>query len=235
MQAKDDNGYISRVGKDRRMEKLRFIAGGSGGVTLHAPKGMAITGDTLWVTDLDAVRGFNRRTGAPVASVDLAPLGALFLNDITVGPDGSLYLTDTGVRFDSAGTRQHTGPDRVFRIRGREPSVVLEGDVLGRAQRHHLRPGGPARSCWHRSAAATPCSSGSGPGHEPRPIATGAGRYDGIEVLPDGRILVSAWNDSTLSEVDGRSTPAGRARCPLRGGYRRGSGGRNRRAAADTG
>ena len=58
MQAKDDNGYISRVGKDWRMEKLRFIAGGSGGVTLHAPKGMAIAGDTLWVTDLDAVRGF---------------------------------------------------------------------------------------------------------------------------------------------------------------------------------
>ena len=130
-QEKDNNGYISRVSAEGRMQRQRFIAGGTGGVVLHAPKGMAITGDTLWVTDLDVVRGFHRRTGAPVATVDLAPLGALFLNDITAGPDGSLYVTDTGVRFDSAGTRQHTGPDRVYRIRGRTPTVALEGDVLG--------------------------------------------------------------------------------------------------------
>ena len=36
-----------------------------------------------------------------------------------------------------------------------------------------------------------------------RPIAKGPGRYDGIEVLPGGRILVSAWNDSTVSEIVG--------------------------------
>jgi hypothetical protein len=34
-------------------------------------------------------------------------------------------------------------------------------------------------------------------------IARGPGRYDGIEVLPDGRTLVSAWNDSTVSEIAG--------------------------------
>jgi len=201
-QAKDDNGYISRVGKDWRMENLRFIAGGSGGVTLHAPKGMAIAGDTLWVTDLDVVRAFNRRTGAPVAKVDLAPLGALFLNDITVGPDGALYITDTGVRFDSAGTRQHTGPDRVFRIKGRVPSVVLEGDFLD-------QPNGITYDRKGRRFLLAPIGVGNavlewkGPGHQPKPIATGAGRYDGIETFADGRILVSAWNDSTLSEVIG--------------------------------
>jgi hypothetical protein len=37
----------------------------------------------------------------------------------------------------------------------------------------------------------------------PTPVARGIGRYDGIEVLPDGRTLVSAWNDSTVSEVVG--------------------------------
>jgi glucose/arabinose dehydrogenase len=201
-QEKDNNGYLSRVGRDRRMQAQRFVAGGSNGVTLHAPKGMAIVGDTLWVTDLDAVRGFHRRTGAAVASIDLQPLGALFLNDITVGPDGSLYVTDTGVRFDSAGTRQHTGPDRVFRIQGRRATVALEGDVLAepngitydrRGKRFLLAPiaGGNAVLEWR------------GPGSEPKPIATGAGRYDGVEVLPDGTILVSAWNDSTVSEVAG--------------------------------
>ena len=203
-QEKDDNGYISRVAKDRRVENLKFIAGGSRGATLHAPKGMAIAGDTLWVTDLDAVRGFHRRTGAPIASVDLAPLGALFLNDITVGPEGALYITDTGVRFDSAGTRQHTGPDRVFRIEGGKPSVVLEGDFLDQPngitydrdrRRFLLAPVGASKLVFEWS--------GPGSGSDPKPIAVGAGRYDGIEVLPGGRILVSAWNDSTLSAIDG--------------------------------
>jgi hypothetical protein len=38
---------------------------------------------------------------------------------------------------------------------------------------------------------------------EPAKIAHGRGRYDGIEVLPDGRVLVAAWNDSTVSEIVG--------------------------------
>ncbi len=199
---KDDNGYISRVSAGGRMERARFIAGGVGGVTLHAPKGLAIVGDTLWVTDLDAVRGFHRRTGAPIASVDLSPNGALFLNDIAAGPDGALYVTDTGVRFDSAGTRLHTGPDRVFRIRGREVSVALEGDILG-------EPNGIAYDVTRRRFLLGPIAGDnavlawSGPGGKATPVATGPGRYDGIEVLPDGRVLVSAWNDSTVSEIAG--------------------------------
>jgi glucose/arabinose dehydrogenase len=201
-QEKDDNGYISRVSADGRMQRARFIAGATGGVTLHAPKGLALAGDTLWVNDLDAVRGFNRHTGAPVATVDLAPLGALFLNDITVGPDGSLYLTDTGVRLDSTGARQHTGPDRVYRIRGRTPSVALEDDVLG-------EPNGIAWDPERRRFLLGPIVGDSsvlawgGPGTKPVPVASGPGRYDGIEVLPGGRVLVSAWNDSTVSEIAG--------------------------------
>jgi glucose/arabinose dehydrogenase len=201
-QEKDNNGYISRVSADGRMQRARYIAGGTGGVVLHAPKGLAIVGDTLWVTDLDVVRGFHRRSGAPVATVDLAALGALFLNDITVGPDGSLYVTDTGVRLDSAGTRQHTGPDRVYRILGRSPSVALEGDVLG-------EPNGITYDPERRRFLLGPIVGDSavlawgGPGTKPVPIASGPGRYDGIEVLPGGRTLVSAWNDSTVSEIAG--------------------------------
>jgi sugar lactone lactonase YvrE len=119
-----------------------------------------------------------------------------------VGPDGSLYVTDTGVRFDSAGTRQHIGPDRVYRIRGRTPSVALEGDVLG-------LPNGIAYDRERRRFLLGPIVGDStvlawgGPGTQPVPVASGPGRYDGIEVLPGGRVLVSAWNDSTVSEIVG--------------------------------
>ncbi|MGH7718701.1 MAG: hypothetical protein ACREON_07655, partial [Gemmatimonadaceae bacterium] len=57
---RDNNGFISRVRADGTVDSMRFIAGGRGGVTLNAPKGMALVGDTLWVTDIDAVRAFHR-------------------------------------------------------------------------------------------------------------------------------------------------------------------------------
>src|SRR5881392_1454300 len=114
--AKDNNGFISRVRPDGAIENLKFIEGGRAGVTLNAPKGLALLGDTLWVADIDAVRAFNAKTGAPLDSVSLSTLGAVFLNDIAATPTGALYITDTGIRFDDVGAVLHPGPDRVFRI-----------------------------------------------------------------------------------------------------------------------
>ena len=123
--AKDNNGYISRISAYGKVDSLKFVAGGRDKVTLNAPKGMAIVADTLWVADIDAVRGFNRKTGAPIASVRVP--GAQFLNDITVGPEG-LYVTDTGVLFGADGKASHPGPDAVYRITGRTVSTAVKFD-----------------------------------------------------------------------------------------------------------
>ena len=84
---KDDNGYISRVSAANVSDISTLVQGGGHGAALHAPKGMAIHGDTLWVCDIDALRGFERHGGAPLATIDFAPYGAVLLNDIAVGPD----------------------------------------------------------------------------------------------------------------------------------------------------
>src|SRR2546430_848727 len=131
--AKDNNGFISRVRPDGAVENLKFIEGGHGGVTLNAPKGLAIRGDTLWVADIDMVRSFDAKTGAPRDSVSLAGLGAVFLNDIAIAQTGALYITDTGIRFDDVGNVLHPGPDRIFRIgTDRQVTVAVRGDTLGR-------------------------------------------------------------------------------------------------------
>ena len=65
---KDHNGRIIAVGLDGRRAPSPVVAGGWAGATLHAPKGMLLAGDTLWVADIDAVRAFDRRTGAPIAT-----------------------------------------------------------------------------------------------------------------------------------------------------------------------
>src|SRR5438105_1560066 len=66
---KDNNGFIARVRPDGHVDSLHFIQGGRGGVTLNAPKGMGIRGDTLFVADIDEVRMFSRTSGAPLGSM----------------------------------------------------------------------------------------------------------------------------------------------------------------------
>lgn len=198
--AKDDNGFISRVRPDGAVENLKFIEGGRGGVVLNAPKGLALNGDTLWVADIDVVRAFNSRTGVPIDTVSLAKLGAVFLNDIAVGLTGTLYITDTGIRFDDVGNVLHPGPDRVFRVNtDRSVTQVLRGDTLGRPNGIALDPvgrrfiivefGGRFVLGWKPEDKA------------PTVIAKGPGGFDGV-VVTGGKILVSSWTDSTVSSYE---------------------------------
>jgi sugar lactone lactonase YvrE len=198
---KDGNGFITRITADGVVDSLHFIQGGRNGVTLNGPMGSRIQGDTLWVLDVDVLRGFNARTGAPTAAIDLAPFGAGFLNDLTAGPDGDFYITDTGVRFVN-GKLDHVAPDRIYRVdRNRRVSIAIESpalalpdgigwDAVGR--RLILAPfGGTAVQEWRPGDAA------------PKDIAPGPSKFDGVEIEPDGRIIVTVWNDSSVSTLEG--------------------------------
>lgn len=193
---KDNNGFITVVVPDSGVRNLKFVEGGKNGVTLNAPKGLTAKGDTLWVTDIDAARAFNARTGRPIATVDLRPAGAVFLNDPAIGPDGALYITDTGIKFDSAGNTSHPGPDRIFRIARGRVSVAAQGDTLER----------PNGITWDASGNRFIVVAFGGPSifewklgdKNPTVIARGPGGFDGVE-MARGKILVSSWADSTVS------------------------------------
>ena len=198
--AKDNNGFISRVRPDGAVENLKFIEGGRSGVTLNGPKGMAVRGDTLWVADIDAVRAFDAKTGAPRDSVSLAGLGAVFLNDIAIAPTGALYITDTGIKFDDVGNVLHPGPDRLFRVGpDRQVTVAAKGDTLG-------EPNGIALDSVGKRFIVVSLGGKSvlawKPGDKaPGVIATGAGGFDGV-VIAEGKILVSSWSDSSVSSYE---------------------------------
>ena len=193
---KDANGYIVMVKADNLSISKVFAENGRAGVTLDAPKGMAIHGDTLWICDIDVMRAIHRRTGVALATLDLKPLGALLLNDVTIGGDGAMYITDTGILMTDKGVI-YKGGDKIFRVAGGKASVMTSGAGL-------MRPNGIT---WDKEAGRLvvvtfdPFHSqmySIAPNGERRLLGKGNGKFDGVEPLGSGRYLVASWNDSSV-------------------------------------
>ena len=205
---KDNNGYIVRIPAREPSTLSMFAESGKNGVTLNAPKGMAIRGDTLWVADIDVLRGFDRRSGQPVGTLDFAGRQPTLLNDVALGPDNRLYVTDTGIEMTEFGVI-YKGGDRVFAVDSSGTiSVVAEGSRLGRPNGITWDPHGkrwlvvtfdPFSSTMYTLRANDTTRT---------VLARGNGKWDGVEVLSDGRILVASWSDSTVHifAPDGRKT-----------------------------
>lgn len=197
----DDTGFISLMDPDGRVANLRWIDGRSASVTLHAPKGLAIVGDELWAADITVVRRFDRLTGSPVGVIDLGPLGARFLNDLANGPDGTVFVSDTGFTFE--GGRMALGEaQRVYQIdRAGRVTVVVEGTEL------HA-PNGLFYDEPHARLLIAPLNSryllAWTPAEGLVVAATGPGSYDGIERMADGRLLVSSQEGRSILTLEGR-------------------------------
>jgi len=187
--ATDNNGYISRMKPDGQIETMKFIAGGTNGVVLHAPRGMYIVGDTLWVADADAVRAFDRKTGAKLASVDFSSIDRGFLNDVAADATGTIYVTDTG-------------KNKLYKVQG-GPTLVVADSGLGAPngitwdagnKRFIIVPFGGSHSLRAWVPGTTTLTD----------VATSTGaKWDGVEVLSGGRILASSQADSSIHIFNG--------------------------------
>lgn len=83
---KDNNGFISKLSMDGQILQLEWCKG------LNAPKGMGISGDFLFVTDIDQVVKIDINQQKIVQHFSFT--GAKFLNDITIDKDGIVYISD---------------------------------------------------------------------------------------------------------------------------------------------
>lgn len=84
---KDKNGFISRIDKNGNIVELRWVEG------LSSPKGLAISGDTLFTADIDEIVAIDIEKGEIIKSISVD--GARMFNDITADADGNLYFSDT--------------------------------------------------------------------------------------------------------------------------------------------
>ena len=184
----DNNGFISLIEPGGAAEQ-KWIAGGSGGVTLNAPKGMAIASGTLYVADIDHLRMFDAASGEPKGAVAID--GAKFLNDMAVADDGTLYVTDSGTK-DVPGAVYRVDADGSYR-------PIAEGRDLHR----------PNGIDWDREGRLVVVTFG---GDEVMTLTTDgevvnrrtldAGQLDGLVVADDGRMFVSSWKGRHIVRLD---------------------------------
>lgn len=188
MREADGDGFISRVDADG-LSELKWISGGKNGVTLNAPKGMAISGDRIYVADIDHVRTFDAETGAPAG--DVAIEGAEFLNDVAIAPNGNLYVTDTGTK---------DVPGAVYEITpGGEVRAIAEGRDLDRPNGIDVDGQGHLIVATYGADEVLTLST-EGEILETRKL--GAGKLDGVVAREDGSVLVSSWDGEHIVRLD---------------------------------
>lgn len=84
---KEGKGYISILSIDGKIKTQKWCE------NLNSPKGMAISGEKLYVTEVDRIAEIDLKTGKKLSEYPVK--SAIFLNDIAAAPDGSLYISDS--------------------------------------------------------------------------------------------------------------------------------------------
>jgi len=184
--AVDDNGYISRVNAETLQGEMKWVEGGKANVTLNAPKGLAILGDTLYVCDLTVVRKFDRKTGAPKGEVAIP--GSTFMND--AASDGkSVYVSDSGLKAGAGGNFEPTGTDAVWQITADKPKQIAKGKDLKAPNGVEIADG----KVWVVTFGANELYQ-IDKGKKTNVTTLPKGSLDGLVHLADGSFLVSSWD-----------------------------------------
>ncbi|MBI4887472.1 MAG: hypothetical protein HY824_10290 [Acidobacteria bacterium] len=106
---RDGNGRIVKMSGDGTIIAAEWVTG------LNAPKGLRSHDGTLWTADLDEVIGIDIASGRIASRTTIA--GALFLNDVATGPDGTVYVSDMMA-------------NRIYTVKNGAASVFAEGEQL---------------------------------------------------------------------------------------------------------
>ncbi len=90
--SRDNNGFIIKL--DASGKPLLSIRGGSPQITLHAPDGLALKDNHLYVTDIDSLRWFDKNSGISLGHIDFTGIGVKRLRGLAFDDESNLYVSD---------------------------------------------------------------------------------------------------------------------------------------------
>jgi DNA-binding beta-propeller fold protein YncE len=187
---KDNNGFITKLDKTGKIVKLKFVEGGKDGITLHAPKGLAVIDNILYVTDIDTVKSFDKETGNPINNLDLTELGPTFLNDLTHDAEGNLYVTDMVANMILKIETQN----------GQKTSILVKDPLLGGPNGIVVNPqtGNLMVVSWDTGSILEVDLTG-----QIRPLLNSKGlrKLDGIDLDDAGNIYTSSFTDGRIYKI----------------------------------
>jgi sugar lactone lactonase YvrE len=188
---KDGNGFITRIKPDGTILERSWVKG------LNAPTGLALRDRTLYVADVDELVEINAASGN-VAKRHKAK-GAIFLNDVAIAEDGTVYASDTpmntiwrlkdGTFEPWLANDDLNGPNGLI-VQGDKLIVASFGRMPGEGQKQELAG---LLAVDLEDQTIEPLGKG-----EP------VGNLDGLEPLEAGVYLVTDWASGALYRIDSK-------------------------------
>ena len=106
---KDGKGHLSKISADGKTVTATWVTG------FNAPKGLRSYEGTLWTADIDEIVAVDIATGKVKSKTKVK--GAQFLNDVAVGGDGTVYVSDMM-------------GNKIYALKDGKLSTVAEGEAL---------------------------------------------------------------------------------------------------------
>jgi len=171
-------GFISELSADGKFIRKNFSK-----TVLHAPKGLAATNNTIYVTDTFRVVGFDIHSGERV--FELVIREATFLNDLCIAGEGRLVVSDSK-------------SGKIYLINTSDKTIEFLGSI----------PGANGVTYHEKTKQLFACGVGlqwNGEGKlYVKDLVKGdtlftelqnspTGFFDGIELMDDDRLIVDDW------------------------------------------
>jgi len=186
--AGDSNGFVSKLSPDGEILVPKFMVG-TDERPFHGGRGMFIDQSGLWVVDAGGVHLFDRNSGEQLDFVDFSQFELGFLNDIVMGKDGALYVTDTGTAS-------------LYRIAEREASFVTKVPMNPNGITLDPESGRLLMAPWSDSDEIISWDIDSERFSSVGKL-DGGGNFDGIEVAGETIIIASQLDTSLHFMIDG--------------------------------
>jgi sugar lactone lactonase YvrE len=188
---KEGNGFISRLTAIGKMLERQWVKG------LNSPTGLALHDRTLYAADVDKLIEINAASGEILKRCDAK--GAVFLNDVVVDDEGTVYVSDTPMntiwRLKEGSFEPWLANDALNGPNG----LLIQGNTLIVASLGKVQSQGQKKELGTLLAVSLDDQKMSKVGKGEL-----IGNLDGLQAIQPGVYLVTDWAQGALYRVDAK-------------------------------